>query len=157
MKLRIGLGFDSHAFEEGKPLKLGGLLIDFPKGLRGHSDGDALLHAITDALLGAIGEPDIGELFSDKDPRWKGANSEVFLKEVLRRVKEKGYRVLNLDCVIVADEPRIAPYKEAIKDNLSRLLGIPKDSISIKGKSREGFCKEEGLACFCTILLIHEG
>lgn len=157
MKLRIGLGFDSHAFEEGKPLKLGGLLIDFPKGLRGHSDGDALLHAITDALLGAIGEPDIGELFSDKDPRWKGANSEVFLKEVLRRVKEKGYRVLNLDCVIVADEPRIAPYKEAIKESLSRLLGIPKDSISIKGKSQEGFCKEEGLACFCTILLIHEG
>jgi len=139
MKLRIGLGFDSHAFEEGKPLKLGGLLIDFPKGLRGHSDGDALLHAITDALLGAIGEPDIGELFSDKDPRWKGVSSEVFLNEALRRAKEKGYKILNIDCVIVADEPRIAPYKEAIKDNLSRLLGIPKDSISIKGKSREGF------------------
>ncbi|HAV40526.1 MAG TPA: 2-C-methyl-D-erythritol 2,4-cyclodiphosphate synthase [Aquificaceae bacterium] len=157
MKLRIGLGFDSHAFEEGKPLKLGGLLIDFPKGLRGHSDGDALLHAITDALLGAIGEPDIGELFSDKDPRWKGVSSEVFLNEALRRAKEKGYKILNIDCVIVADEPKIAPHKEAIKESLSRLLDLPKDSISIKGKSQEGFCKEEGLACFCTILLIHEG
>ncbi|MFN7065632.1 MAG: 2-C-methyl-D-erythritol 2,4-cyclodiphosphate synthase [Aquificaceae bacterium] len=157
MKLRIGLGFDSHAFEEGKPLRLGGIVLDFPKGLKGHSDGDALLHAITDALFGALGEPDIGEIFSDKDPRWKGASSEIFLKEALGRVREKGYSVASLDCVIITHEPKIAPYKKAIRENLSRLLGVDQDSISIKGKSREGFCKDEGLACLCLILLMHEG
>ncbi len=156
MKLRIGLGFDSHSFEEGKPLKLGGVKIDFPKGLKGHSDADALLHAITDALLGALDEPDIGELFPDKDPKWRGANSEVFLEEALKRMEKKGYKILNLDCVIVADEPKIAPYKNLIRKNLSRILGIPQESISIKGKSREGFCKEDGLVCFCNILLMYE-
>ena len=157
MNIRIGLGFDSHSFEEGKILKLGGVIIDFPKGLKGHSDGDVLLHAITDALLGAIDEPDIGELFPDKDPKWKGANSEIFIKEAVKRVREKGYRLVNLDCVIIANEPKISPYKEAIRENLSKLLEVEKEKISLKGKSREGFCKEEGMACFCTILLINEG
>ncbi|MCS7262475.1 MAG: 2-C-methyl-D-erythritol 2,4-cyclodiphosphate synthase [Aquificaceae bacterium] len=157
MKLRVGLGFDSHPFEKGKPLKLGGILIDFPMGLKGHSDGDALLHAVADALLGAVGEPDIGELFPDTDPRWKDVDSVLFLKEALRRVREKGYRLLNLDCVILADQPKIAPYKDSIRKSLSELLELPVECISVKGKRREGFCQEEGLACLCTLLLVHEG
>ena len=153
MNVKVGLGFDSHEFEEGKTLYLGGLKIDFPYGLRGHSDGDVLLHAITDAILGALGEPDIGELFSDKDDRWKGASSRLFLEEALRRMRDKGYEIFNLDCVLIADEPKVTPYKSAIKESLSKLLGIPSESISIKGKRREGFCEAKGMACMCVVLL----
>jgi len=154
MELRIGFGFDSHEFVEGKKLLLGGVEIPYQYGLKGHSDGDALLHAITDAILGALGERDIGQIFKDTDPRWKDANSEVFLREALRLMEEKGFKISNLDCVIVTDEPKIAPYKEKIRENLSKILEIPKDRISIKGKRREGFCKEKGLVCMCTLLLI---
>ncbi len=150
---RTGLGFDSHEFEEGKPLYIGGVRIDFPLGLRGHSDGDVLLHAVTDAILGALGEPDIGELFSDRDERWKGAPSELFLREALERMREKGYELINLDCVLIADKPKIAPYKGKIKGKLSELTGLPLERISIKGKRREGFCEVEGIACMCTVLL----
>ena len=154
MDLRVGFGFDSHEFVEGKKLILGGVEIPFGYGLKGHSDGDALLHAVTDAILGALGERDIGEIFKDTDPRWKNANSEIFLKEALRLMKERGFSVVNLDCVIITDKPKIAPYKARIKDNLATLLEIPPERISIKGKRREGFCKTEGLVCMCTLLLI---
>ena len=150
---RIGFGFDSHDFEEGKPLVLGGVLIDFPKGLKGHSDGDVLLHALTDALLSAVGEEDIGQLFSDKDPRWKSAQSSVFLKSALEKVSKKGYMIVNVDCTLIADEPKIAPIKNRIIQNLSLLLGIEQERISVKGKTREGFCQSEGIACFCVVLL----
>ena len=153
MSIRVGIGFDSHEFEEGKPLFLGGVEIDSPFGLKGHSDGDALLHAITDAILGALGEPDIGELFSDKDSRWKEAPSELFLKEALKRMKEKNFRLINIDCVVIADRPKISPYKDKIKANISKVVGIGVEDISIKGKRREGFCETEGLACICTVLL----
>ncbi len=152
--IRIGLGFDSHEFEEGKEMLLGGVKIDSPYGLKGHSDGDALLHALTDAILGAIGEEDIGSLFKDTDPRWKGANSEIFLSEALRRADSKGYRILNLDCVVIADRPKIALYRDKIRENLSRLLGVGKERISIKGKRQEGLCKADGLACICSVLLV---
>ncbi len=155
--IRVGLGFDSHEFEEGKPLLLGGVKIDYPKGLKGHSDGDVLLHAITDALLGAVGEEDIGQLFPDTDEKWKGAGSEVFLKEALRRAKERGFRLINIDCVLITDEPKIAPYKQAIRKRLSELLGLAEENISLKGKRREGFCREEGIACLCVVLLSYEG
>ncbi len=155
--IRVGLGFDSHEFEEGKPLLLGGVKIDYPKGLKGHSDGDVLLHAITDALLGAVGEEDIGQLFPDTDEKWKGAGSEVFLKEALRRAKERGFRLINIDCVLITDEPKIAPYKQAIKKRLSELLELAEENISLKGKRREGFCREEGIACLCVVLLSYEG
>ncbi len=154
--MRIGLGFDSHEFEEGKPLYLGGVRIDFPYGLRGHSDGDVLLHAITDAILGALGEPDIGELFSDRDKRWRNAPSRIFLEEALSRMRERGYGIENIDCVLIADEPRISPHKEAIRESISKLLGIPPERISLKGKRREGFCENEGVACICTVLLRRE-
>jgi len=150
---RIGFGFDSHDFEEGKPLVLGGVLIDFPKGLKGHSDGDVLLHALTDALLSAVGEEDIGQLFSDKDPRWKSAQSSLFLKSALEKVSKKGYVIVNVDCTLIADEPKIAPIKNRIIQNLSLLLGIEQERISVKGKTREGFCQSEGIACFCVVLL----
>ncbi len=150
---RIGFGFDSHDFEEGKPLVLGGVLIDFPKGLKGHSDGDVLLHALTDALLSAVGEEDIGQLFSDKDPRWKLAQSSLFLKSALEKVSKKGYMIVNVDCTLIADEPKIAPIKNRIIQNLSLLLGIEQERISVKGKTREGFCQSEGIACFCVVLL----
>lgn len=151
--IRVGLGFDSHEFEKGKPLLLGGIEIDFPYGLKGHSDGDALLHAITDAILGALGEPDIGELFSDKDERWKDAPSRIFLEEALRRMKNKGYGIVNADCTIIANEPKIAPWKDKIRRSLSELLEIDEDRISVKGKRREGFTKENGIACLCVVLL----
>ena len=150
---RIGFGFDSHSFEEGKPLMLGGVLVDFPKGLKGHSDGDVLLHALTDALLSAVGEEDIGQLFSDKDPRWKDAPSSLFLKSALERVAKKGYHILNVDCTILADEPKVAPIKERIIKSLSSLLGVEPSQVSVKGKTKEGFCKEDGIACFCVVLL----
>ncbi|WP_448584403.1 2-C-methyl-D-erythritol 2,4-cyclodiphosphate synthase [Thermocrinis sp.] len=150
---RVGFGFDSHSFEEGKPLVLGGVLVDFPKGLRGHSDGDVVLHALTDALLSAVGEEDIGQLFPDKDPRWKSVQSSLFLKSALEKISNKGYMIINVDCTLLADEPKIAPIKNKIIQNLSLLLGIEPERISIKGKTREGFCKEEGIACFCIVLL----
>lgn len=154
MEIRIGLGFDSHEFEEGKPLVLGGVRVEGGKGLRGHSDGDAIIHAITDALLGALGEGDIGELFSDEDERWRGANSRVFLEEALKRVRSKGFEVMNVDCVVITDYPRIAPVREAIRERLASLMGIPPDRVSVKGKRREGFSGTEGLTCICTVLLM---
>ncbi len=153
MNLRVGLGFDSHEFEENKPLYLGGIRLDFPYGLKGHSDGDVVLHALTDAILGALGEPDIGELFSDKDGRWKGERSETFLKEAVDRMRGRGYRILNLDCVLIADKPKIAPYKGRMRERISELLGIDPEAVSIKGKRREGFCESEGIACVCVVLL----
>ncbi|SHK46740.1 2-C-methyl-D-erythritol 2,4-cyclodiphosphate synthase [Thermocrinis minervae] len=155
--VRIGLGFDSHPFQEGRRLLLGGVDIPSPEGLKGHSDADPLLHAITDAILGAIGEKDIGELFPNTDPRWKDAPSQLFLEKALSLAREKGFRVVNLDCVIVADRPKISPYKDTIRENLSRLLGVKKENISIKGKTREGFCPDNGIACMCVVLLEDEG
>lgn len=154
MELRIGFGFDSHEFVQGKRFILGGVEIPFGYGLKGHSDGDALLHALTDAILGALGEKDIGEMFKDTDPKWRGANSEIFLKEALRLMRNKGYKIQNIDCVIITDKPKISPYKEKIKEKLSELLGLEEERISLKGKRREGFCQEDGLVCMCTILLI---
>jgi 2-C-methyl-D-erythritol 2,4-cyclodiphosphate synthase len=154
MEVRVGLGFDSHEFEEGKPLILGGVRVEERKGLKGHSDGDALLHALTDALLGAIGEGDIGEIFSDEDPRWRGADSRVFLEEALRRVRDRGFQVMNVDCVVIADFPKIAPLRESIRERVASLMGISPERVSVKGKRREGFTETEGLSCICTVLLI---
>ncbi|ADC89645.1 2C-methyl-D-erythritol 2,4-cyclodiphosphate synthase [Thermocrinis albus DSM 14484] len=152
--IRIGLGFDGHRLEEGLELKLGGVKIDYPKGLKGHSDGDVLLHALTDALLSACKEPDIGQLFPDTDPMWKGADSRVFLMEALKRVKEKGYMIMNVDCTVVADEPRIAPYRKLIEENIAQLMELDPCRVSVKGKTREGFCKDDSVACFCVVLLV---
>ena len=155
---RIGLGFDSHSFdkEEKKPLKLGGVIIDNEIGLKGHSDADVLLHAITDAILGAIGAPDIGQLFPSSDPKWKNADSRVFLWEALKLMREAGFRIGNLDCVIICDKPKISPYKNQIIENLSKLLKVEPSQINVKGKTTEGFCTLEGISVFCNVLLIKD-
>src|SRR5437867_8938741 len=136
--MKIGYGWDSHEFKAGIPLKIGGVEIEHPKGLGGHSDGDVLLHAITDALLGAVAAPDIGTLFSPSDPRWKGADSAVFLEEALRRVKAAGYGILNIDSTLILAQPKIGPHAARIRDSLSTLLGITVEKICIKAKTTEG-------------------
>ena len=153
--LRIGLGFDSHPFEKKstKPLKLGGVVIDTDIGLKGHSDADVLLHAITDAILGAIGAPDIGELFPPNEERWKNADSVIFLKKALNLMHEANYRIVNLDCVIICDRPKIAPYKERIIENLATLLRVENSQINLKGKTTEGFCSSDGITVICNLLL----
>lgn len=153
----VGFGFDSHKFEEGRSLYLGGVHIPYGKGLKGHSDGDALIHALTDAILSALGEPDIGELFPDSDPKWKDVSSLVFLEEAIKRMKDKNYSILNLDCTVVTNEPKIKNYKTQIREKLSSLLGIDYSKLNVKGKTREGFCEGDGLLCFCVVLLKHEG
>jgi 2-C-methyl-D-erythritol 2,4-cyclodiphosphate synthase len=121
---RVGFGFDAHLFEEGKPLILAGVRVDFPKGLKGHSDGDVILHSITDALLSAMGEQDIGQLFPDTDPRWKNADSVIFLKTALEKLHKKGYRIVNVDCTLVADQPNTSGEK------LPPYLRLPEKAIA---------------------------
>src|SRR5512135_1861640 len=135
--MRIGYGYDSHEFKPGIPLIIGGVKLPHDKGLGGHSDGDVLLHAITDALLGAVAAPDIGTLFSPSDPRWKGADSAVFLEEALRRVTEAGYEISNLDSTLILAQPKIGPHAARIREHLSELLAIAPGQIGIKAKTPE--------------------
>jgi 2-C-methyl-D-erythritol 2,4-cyclodiphosphate synthase len=151
--MRMGYGWDSHEFKRGVPLKIGGVTLDYPKGLGGHSDGDVLLHAITDALLGAVAAPDIGSLFPPTDPQWKGANSIVFLEEALKRVKEAGYQIVNLDSTLILSEPKIGPHTTAIRARISELLGIPGDVIGIKAKTPEGMGTEHAAIAHVIVLL----
>ena len=152
-QLRIGYGWDSHEFKSGIPLKIGGVTLPHPKGLGGHSDGDVLLHAITDALLGAIAGPDIGALFPPSDPQWKDADSAVFLREALKRVKTAGYELLNLDSTLVLSAPRIGPHAEAIRKHIAELCGIPADRVGIKAKTPEGMGTENAAIAHAVILL----
>ena len=151
--MRIGYGWDSHEFKRGIPLKIGGVTLEHPKGLGGHSDGDVLLHAITDALLGAIAAPDIGSLFPPSDPQWKGADSTVFLKEALIRVRQAGYRIANLDSTLILSEPKIGPHTAAIRAHISELVGIPGDSIGIKAKTPEGMGTDNAAIAHVAVLL----
>src|SRR5271154_6320543 len=122
--IRIGYGWDSHEFKDGIPLKIGGGVLPHSAGLGGHSDGDVLLHALTDALLGAVAAPDIGSLFPPSDPQWKGADSAVFFREALKRVRAAGYALMNVDSTLVLAAPKIGPHAAAIRDNVATLLGI---------------------------------
>src|ERR1051326_6079546 len=135
---RIGLGYDIHRLKKGRPLWLGGILIPHDSGLDGHSDADALLHAIIDALLGAAALPDIGHYFPPSDPAIKDISSPVMLANALSEVRKQGYQVVNIDSVIIAEAPKIAPYREAMRKKISLLLGIPMKDIQIKGKTHEG-------------------
>jgi 2-C-methyl-D-erythritol 2,4-cyclodiphosphate synthase len=153
--LRIGLGYDIHPLVEGRRLILGGLEIPSPRGLAGHSDGDGLIHAVIDALLGAAGEGDIGRLFP-ADPRTKGISSLALLRDVMDRLRGRGWRVVNVDAVVVAEEPRLAPYVEAMKKKLCSLLGVDEASLGIKGKTNEGLDavgRGEAIACWAVALL----
>jgi len=136
--IKVGIGYDIHPLKEGIPLYIGGVRIPFPKGLEGHSDGDVLLHAISDALLGALSLPDIGQIFPPSSPEFKGISSSEILRKAGEMVREKGYSVEGIDSVVVAEEPKISPYKDKMKRKIGEILGIPPDYIGIKGKTAEG-------------------
>lgn len=150
---RIGYGFDSHEFRTGIPLKIGSVLLKHDKGLGGHSDGDLLLHAITDALLGAIAAPDIGALFPPSDPKWKGADSVVFLREALKRVHEAGYAVANIDASLILAAPKIGPHAAEIRTRVAELLGVHSDCVGLKAKTPEGLNLDAAALAHVVVLL----
>lgn len=154
---RIGYGFDSHEFRPGTPLKIGGISLPHDKGLGGHSDGDVLLHAITDALLGAIAAPDIGALFPPSDPKWKGADSVIFLREALRRVHDAGYAIANIDATLILAAPKIGPHAAAIRTRVAELLGIHCDCVGLKAKTPEGLGTENTAIGHVVVLLERTG
>ncbi|MFD2617353.1 2-C-methyl-D-erythritol 2,4-cyclodiphosphate synthase [Terrilactibacillus laevilacticus] len=154
--MRIGQGYDVHAFAENRLLIIGGITIPYEKGLLGHSDADVLLHAISDALLGAIGEGDIGKHFPDTDEAYKDADSKELLSQVYRRVKEKGYKLGNLDCVIITQKPKMAPYISPMREVIAELLEAQVEQINVKATTTEklGFTgREEGIAAQAVCLL----
>jgi 2-C-methyl-D-erythritol 2,4-cyclodiphosphate synthase len=150
---RIGYGFDSHEFQPGIPLKIGGVALAHDKGLGGHSDGDVLLHAITDALLGAVAAPDIGALFPPSDPKWKGADSVVFLREALNRVRAAGYAVANIDSGLIVAAPKIGPHAAVIRVRVAELLGIHINCVGLKAKTPEGLNLENAAIAHVVVLL----
>jgi 2-C-methyl-D-erythritol 2,4-cyclodiphosphate synthase len=151
--MRIGFGWDSHEFKPDVPLKIGGIILAHPKGLGGHSDGDVLLHAVTDALLGAIAGPDIGTLFPPSDPKWKGADSAVFLREALTRVRAAGYAVVNVDSTLILAAPKIGPHAAAIREHVAELLGVPADCVGLKAKTPEGLDTDNAAIANAVVLL----
>lgn len=138
MDTRIGFGWDSHAFKPGVPLRIGGLTLEHPEGLAGHSDGDVLLHAITDALLGSVAAGDIGSFFPPGDPRWKDADSSIFINLALEELRNAGYRILNIDTTLILTAPKIVPVAGEMRARVADLLGIDIDQVSIKAKTPEG-------------------
>ena len=135
---RIGFGWDSHEFKPGIPLKIGGVLIPHDRGLAGHSDGDVLLHALTDAMLGAIAAGDIGTYFPPTNPKWRGADSVLFVREALKQIEEAGYMVGNVDSTLILAEPKIGPHAQAIQQHVAEMLGIDRSRVGIKAKTPEG-------------------
>ncbi len=163
---RVGHGFDLHRLEPlapegaGKPLILGGVRIEHHLGPVGHSDGDALLHAVTDAILGALGQPDIGELFPDVSPKWAGADSAIFLAEAVNRANSGGYELGNVDATVILQKPKVAPHKDAIRRNLARLLGVDASRVNLKGKTHEeldALGAGRGVAVHAVVLLTAKG
>ncbi len=150
---RIGYGFDSHEFRPGIPLKIGGITLAHDEGLGGHSDGDVLLHAITDALLGAVAAPDIGVLFPPSDLKWKGADSVVFLREALKRVHDAGYGVANMDASLILAAPKIGPHAAAIRGRVAKFLGIGADCVGLKAKTPEGLNLENAVLAHVVVSL----
>jgi 2-C-methyl-D-erythritol 2,4-cyclodiphosphate synthase len=151
--MRIGYGFDSHEFQPGIPLKIGGVALAHDRGLGGHSDGDVLLHALTDALLGAIAAPDIGALFPPSDPKWKGADSVVFLREALKRVQAAGYAVANVDASLILAAPKIGPHAVEIRTRVAQLLGVDCDCVGLKAKTPEGLNLDHTAVAHVVVLL----
>lgn len=154
---RVGIGFDVHRLVRGRPLMLGGLQIESPYGLEGHSDGDVVLHAVTDALLGACGESDIGDFFPSDDPRWKGASSETFLRKAFSSVRKAGLTIANVDTIIIAERPHLGAWKEGIRSSLAGYLGLPIDRVCVKAKTNEGLGavgKGEAIEAHAVVLLV---
>jgi 2-C-methyl-D-erythritol 2,4-cyclodiphosphate synthase len=153
METRIGIGWDSHAFKAGIPLRLGGMTVEHPQGLAGHSDGDVLLHAITDALLGAVAAGDIGSFFPPGDPRWKDAKSSIFLNLALEELQHAGFRIANVDTTLVLASPKIAPIAGEMRARVADLLGITIDQVSIKAKTPEGLGLDQVAQCHAVVLV----
>jgi 2-C-methyl-D-erythritol 2,4-cyclodiphosphate synthase len=153
MSMRIGYGWDSHAFRAGVPLKIGGIAIDHPEGLAGHSDGDVLLHAITDALLGALAVGDIGSFFPPGDPRWKDADSAIFLNLALEELQTAGYRIVNVDTTLVLAAPKIGPISGDMRQRVAELLDIEPNAVGIKAKTPEGMNQDHVAQAHAVVLL----
>ncbi len=154
--MRIGHGFDAHQFSEGDHIVVGGVVIPFSKGIAAHSDGDVVIHALCDALLGALGLGDIGMHFPDSDPSLKGCDSRLFLRQIQSLVKQSSYALSNLDCTIVCERPKMAKHFEAMRQNLSTDLEVPYSKVNVKATTTEqlGFVgREEGIAAFAVVLL----
>ncbi len=153
---RIGHGFDLHRLEEGVRLIVGGKYLEHDRGCAGHSDGDVVYHAVTDAICGALCEPDIGQLFPDTDAAWKGADSRVFVEEAVRRMRNHGYAIGNLDVTVILQRPKLSPHKDAIRANLAGLLGCGVDRVNFKGKTHEkvdSLGENRSIACHVVVLL----
>ena len=153
MKIRIGYGWDSHAFKRGVPLKIGGLTIEHPEGLAGHSDGDVLLHAITDALLGAVSAGDIGSFFPPGDARWKDADSAIFLNLALEEIQNAGYKIVNVDTTLVLAAPKISPIAAEMRERVADLLNIKPGDVGIKAKTPEGLDADHVAQAHAIVLL----
>ncbi len=154
--MRVGIGHDTHRLVEGRPLLLGGVRVEHSRGLAGHSDADIVLHALTDALLGAAGLGDIGDAFPDTDPAYKDADSRFFLRETLARLNRAGYRVVNVDAIVFAQEPKLGPVKGRIRASLAELLGLELDAVNVKAKTGERvghIGRAEALACQVVALI----
>lgn len=151
--MRIGYGWDSHEFKKGVPLKIGGVTLEHTHGLAGHSDGDVLLHALTDALLGAIAAGDIGGYFPPSDPKWKGADSAIFLVEALTKVRESNYEVSNVDSTLILSAPKIGPVAARIRRRIAELLEISPDDVSVKAKTPEGMGTDNAAIAHVVVLL----
>lgn len=152
-EIKVGLGFDSHPLKRKRKLIIGGVEIPSFYGLFGHSDADLLFHALSDALLGAIGEYDIGYFFPDTEKKIKGISSSIILKEVYEKIKKKGYKIKNIDAVIILEKPKILPYISQMKENISKILNVKKENIGIKTKSWEGFSFKNVASCLCCVLI----
>ncbi len=153
MDIRIGYGFDSHEFKPGVPLRIGGLTIEHSEGLAGHSDGDVLLHAITDALLGAVSAGDIGSFFPPGDARWKDADSAIFLNVAMEEIQNAGYRIVNLDTTLVLNAPRIGPIAAEMRERVAELLDIAPSHVGIKAKTPEGLGVDHVAQAHAVVLL----
>lgn len=156
MNIRIGTGYDSHRFEKGRRLMLGGIEIPYEMGLKGHSDADVLLHAITDALFGAVADGDIGSHFPDTDDKWKGADSALLLKAAADRVAELGFSISNIDATVIAQAPKLRPHIDNIRARIAGILGIDISCVSVKGKTNEGMDATghlEGIVVHASVLV----
>jgi 2-C-methyl-D-erythritol 2,4-cyclodiphosphate synthase len=157
MRVRTGIGYDIHRLAEGRPLRLGGVGIPGEVGLLGHSDADVVLHALCDALLGAAGQPDIGELFSNRDPQWRDADSRRFVEVVQARIHAAGWRVGNVDLIIQAERPHLGRHKQELAQSIAALLGVPVDAVGVKAGTNEGLDAVghgAAIACWASVLLL---
>ena len=160
LNLRVGIGYDVHAFEEGRPLVLGGVNVPFERGLAGHSDADVLVHAVMDAIVGALREGDIGRLFPDTDPAYAGISSVALLERVAALVDARGFRLVDVDAVVICEQPKLAPYRDAMRAAMAEALGVGPERVGVKATTTErlGFTgRGEGIAAQAVALLEHGG